>query len=105
MHGIAPMRKSRLRIRRRRDGVIEVRRRRLRDDVFFSDAAVLLALLFGCSLFIVALTAVLVTSPVLIAATAAFLLPGVCGSLLARSAARIGRSPSPAPIPPPRRSA
>ncbi len=99
------MRKQRLRVRRRPDGVIEVRRRRLRDDVLVSDTVRLICLLAGCSLFIVALTAILVTSPVIVVAAAAFLLPGVWASSLARAAAHLAPGPSPAPVPPPRRSA
>jgi Flp pilus assembly protein TadB len=96
---------ARPRIRRRPDGLIELRRRRLRDDVLVSDTARLLVLLLGCTSFLALLTAALVVSPVILVAAAAFALPAVWACLLARAAARLTHAPGPAPAPPPNRAA
>ncbi len=77
---------TKLRILRRPDGVIELPRRRLRDSSVLRDAVVLLGLCLGCVAFIALISALIVESPVLLAATAAFLLPLVPAVLLARSA-------------------
>jgi len=76
---------TRFRIRRRPDGVIELRRPSLRDSEIVHDAAVLVGLLVGCGVFICALAAALVTWPLMIAVTVAFSLPGIWACVLARS--------------------
>jgi hypothetical protein len=75
-----------LRVVRRPDGVIELRRRRLRDSRYVKDAALLVGLCFVCLGFIAALATILVETPMLLAATAALVLPVVPAVLLARSA-------------------
>jgi hypothetical protein len=70
----------------RPDGVIELRRRRLRDSVAVKDAAVLVGLCVGCIAFIALLAAILVETPVLLVATGALVLPMVPALLLARDA-------------------
>jgi hypothetical protein len=75
-----------LRVVRRPDGVIELRRRHFADSRFVKDAALLVGLCIVCLGFIAALAAVLVESPMLLAATAALVLPVVPAILLARSA-------------------
>jgi hypothetical protein len=77
---------KRLLVLRRPDGVIELRRRRLRDSAAVQDAAVLVGLCLGCIAFIALLAAILVETPVLLVATAAFVLPMVPALLLARDA-------------------
>ncbi len=79
--------KTKLLVLRRPDGVIELRRRRLRDSVALQDAAVLVGLCLGCIAFIALLAAALVETPVLLVATAAFLVPMVPALLLARDPA------------------
>lgn len=92
--------KTKARIRRRKDGMIELRRRRLRDDVIVTDGAVLALLLLGCTLFLVLLAAALVVSPVVLVVAAAFLLPFVWASVLARIARHWAPAPRPAPASP-----
>lgn len=75
-----------LRVLRRPDGVIELRRRRFRDSRYVKDAALLVGLCFVCVGFIAALATILVESPMLLAATGALVLPIVPAVLLARSA-------------------
>ena len=75
-----------LRVLRRPDGVIELRRRRLRDSRYVKDAALLVGLCFVCVGFIAALATILVESPMLLAATGALVLPLVPAILVARSA-------------------
>jgi hypothetical protein len=82
-----------LRVLRRPDGVIELRRRRLRDSRYVKDAALLVGLCFVCVGFIAALAAILVESPMLLAATGALVLPIVPAVLLARSA-RLAPAPA-----------
>lgn len=77
---------TKLRVLRRPDGVIELRRPRLRDSRYVKDAAFLAGLCVGCLGFIAALAAILVETPMLLAGTAALLLPLVPAVLLARSA-------------------
>jgi hypothetical protein len=88
-------------VRRRPDGLVEIRRRRARDVVATPDAAVLLALMGGWLIFSVALVVTLVTSPILLAMTGGFVLLGAWGVSLVRP-----RALETAPVePPPRRIA
>lgn len=94
--------KKKLLVFRRPDGVIELRRRRLRDSVAFKDAVVLVGLCIGCIAFIALLAAALVETPVLLVAMAAFVLPMAAALLLARDpelapAAAAGRHPGSQP--------
>jgi hypothetical protein len=77
---------TKLRVLRRPDGVIELRRRSLLDSAYLKDAALLAGLCAGCVGFIAVLATILVETPMLLAGTAAFLLPVVPAVLLARSA-------------------
>lgn len=77
---------TKLRILRRPDGIIELRRRRLRDSVVIRDAVILAGLCIACVTFIAALAAILVETPMLLAAAAVLLLPVVLSVMLARSA-------------------
>ncbi len=77
---------TKLRILRRSDGIIELRKRRLRDSDVVRDAAILAGLCFVCVVSIAVLAAILVETPVLLAATGALLLPVALAALLARSA-------------------
>ena len=78
----------------RPDGVIELRRRRLRDSAAFRDLVLLSGLCAGCVLFICALAALLVETPLVLAATAALVLPVVAAVLLARSAGELTPAPA-----------
>jgi hypothetical protein len=94
------LRATRLRVLRRPDGVIELRRRRLRDSVAVKDAAMLVGLCFLCIGFIAVLATLLVETPMVLAATGALVLPVVPAVLLARGgelapAAAPRRSPRP----------
>lgn len=99
-------RMTKLRILHRPDGVIELRRRRLRDSAALQDLALLLGLCAGCAVFIFLLATLIVETPVVLAAAAAFLLPVASAVLLARgselthAAARSPRPRSPRPRPP-----
>lgn len=77
---------KRLRVIRRPDGVIELRRRRLRDSAAVKDVALVGGLCAGCVAFIAGLAALLVETPAVLAATGALLLPVVAAVLLARGA-------------------
>lgn len=90
---------KRLVIRRRPDGVIELRRRRLRDSRVVQDVGRLLALLLFCTFCIAAMAALLVTAPLVVVVAAAFLLPSVLVALYSRS-----NRLQPAPARPPPRS-
>ena len=99
MHKIARMRK--LLVRRRPDGVIELRRRRLRDDELVRDVARLLGMFLFCGVFIAALAAALVLFPLGFMVVASFLLPTVLVCLVSRVT---NLHPAPAAAhPPPRR--
>lgn len=88
-------------VRRRPDGLVEIRRRRARDVVATPDAAVLLALMIGWVLFAVTLVVTLVTSPILLAMTGGFVLLGAWAGAMVRPEALQA-----APLdPPPRRIA
>jgi len=87
-------------VRRRPDGLVEIRRRRARDVVATPDAVVLLALMGAFLLFCAALVVTLVTSPILLAMTGGFVLLGAWGASLVRPGAL-----EPAVEPPPRRIA
>ncbi len=91
---------TKLRILRRPDGVIELRRRRLRDSAVVRDVAIVGGLCVGCVAFITLLAAIIVETPAVLAATGALLLPVVAAVLLARSAelAHVtARTPAPRP--------
>lgn len=88
-------------VRRRPDGLVEIRRRRARDIVVTPDAAVLLALMGGWLLFVAVLVVTLVISPILLAMTGGFVLLGAWGVAISRPATL---SIAPAP-PPPRHAA
>lgn len=85
-------------VRRRPDGLVEIRRRRPRDVVATPDAAVLLALMAGWLLFVAVLVVTLVTSPILLAMTGGFVLLGAWGVAITRP-----QTLSVAPAPPPPR--
>jgi hypothetical protein len=93
---------KRLRILRRPDGVIELRRRRLRDSAEVRAAGLLAGLCVVCIGFIAAIAALLVETPLVLAGAGALVLPFVPAVLLARSAelapaaARSGPRGSPA---------
>ncbi len=90
-----------LRIRRRPDGVIELRRRRLRDDELVRDVARLLGIFLACAVFIAAMAAALVVFPLGFVVVASFLLPAVLAAFVARVT---DLHPARAPAhPPPRR--
>jgi hypothetical protein len=76
---------TKLSLLRRPDGVIELRRRRLRDSVAVKDAAVLIGLCLLCIGFIALLATILVETPLFLAATAALVLPFVPAVLVART--------------------
>jgi hypothetical protein len=76
---------TKLSISRRPDGVIELRRRRIRDSVAVKDAAMLIALCLLCVGFIALLATMLVETPLFLAATAALVLPFVPAVLVART--------------------
>ncbi len=61
-------------VRRRRDGLVEIRRARARDLVVTSDAMVLLGMLAGWLLFMVVLVMSLVFDPPLLLVAAWFIL-------------------------------
>jgi hypothetical protein len=91
--------------RRRSDGLVEIRPRRVRDLVASADAPALVALtasflVFGVAL--VSLVALLLVSPILVGIAGGFVLLGAWGGVLARPLAP-ARSPSFEP--PPRRAA
>jgi hypothetical protein len=75
-----------LRVLRRPDGVIELRRRRLRDSAEVRFAALLAGMCVLCLGFIATIAALLVESPFVLAGAAALVLPFVPAVLLARSA-------------------
>jgi hypothetical protein len=77
---------TRLRVLRRPDGVIELRRRRLRDSAAMRYAALLTGLCVVCLGFIATIAVLLVETPFVLAAAGAFVLPFVPAVLLARSA-------------------
>lgn len=96
---------TKLIIRRRPDGVIEVRRPRLREDQTMRELATLLGLCAGCLAFIASLAILLVMSPVVLTATAAFALLGVPSVLVARSVSLVPATTRPPSPPPPHRAA
>lgn len=77
---------KRLRILRRADGVIELRRRRLRDSTDVRAAALLAGLCVVCVAFIATIAALLVETPLVLAGAGALVLPFVPAVLLARDA-------------------
>jgi hypothetical protein len=89
-------------IRRRPDGVIELRRRRLRDNELVRDVTRLLGMFLFCGVFIAALAAALVVFPLAILVAAAFLLPSALAYVLGRS---LDLHPATAPARPPTRPA
>jgi hypothetical protein len=103
MHGIVPM--SKLIIRRRPDGVIEVRKPRLRDDRTMRELTVLLGLCVGCVAFIATLATLLVMSPVVLTATAAFALLGLPTVLITRNVHLVPATARPPSPPPPNHAA
>jgi hypothetical protein len=74
------------RVFRRPDGVIELRRSRFVDSRYVKDAALLTGLCLVCMGFIATLAAMLVETPMVLAAMGALVLPLVPAILLARSA-------------------
>jgi hypothetical protein len=82
--GAVVMRTARL--RRRPDGVIEIRRPRVRDVVLAPDVGVVLILFFGCLLFLTALVAALVEFPYTLWFAGVCLALGLWGAREARSA-------------------
>jgi hypothetical protein len=103
MHHFSSM--QRLRILRRPDGVIELRRRGLRDSAVVRDAAILAGLCLVCVVSIAVLAAILVETPLLLAATGALVLPVAAAALLARSAELVHASAHPPRPRPPGRAA
>ncbi len=87
-------------VRRRHDGLVEIRRARWRDLVLTSDAAVLLGMLAGWLLFVATLVMALVFAPLAIGVAALLVLLFVADGG-ARSAPRLVE----APVPPPPRGA
>lgn len=76
---------TKLKISRRPDGVIELRRRGIRDSVAMKDATLLIGLCLLCLGFIALLATMLVETPLFLAATAALVLPFVPAVLVARA--------------------
>ena len=73
-----------VRIRRRSDGVIELRRTRLRDAAIAPDAAVLAAMLIATIGFLTLVATTLVESPLLVTIPSALALVGFWGGGIAR---------------------
>jgi hypothetical protein len=90
-----------LRIRRRPDGVIELRRPRLRDAVVTPDAAILLALFVGSLAFMVLVAVMAVASPGLVVVPGSFALLGLWAGSFARKV-RLETASAEASPPPPR---
>ncbi len=87
-------------VRRRRDGIVEIRPRRLRDAFRGFDANFPAVMLGSFGAMLVTIYAALI-SPILVAIAGFFVAIGVWGGWLARSTRR---APAPA-LPPPRRAA
>jgi hypothetical protein len=104
---LAMKKATKLRILRRPDGVIELRRRRLRDSAEVRGAALLACLCLICIGFIAAIAAMLVETPLVLAGAGALVLPFVPAVLLARDAelgtatVRARRQGGPSPAGPP----
>jgi hypothetical protein len=75
-----------VRIRRRSDGIIELRRTRLRDVAVGPDAAILAAMLIGTVAFLTLVATTLVESPLLVTIPSALALVGFWGGGVARRA-------------------
>ena len=84
-------------LRRRPDGVIEIRRHRVRDLVLAPDVGVVFVLFFGCLLFLTALVAALVEFRYALWVAAFCLALGLWGAREARSArvAEVRKAPRP----------
>ena len=87
---------AKLRVLRRPDGIIELRKPRLRDRSMVVDAAMLLATCAGCIGFIAAVAALVVKMPGILAIAAALALP-------LAAAIAVTRDPALAPAPARRR--
>ena len=90
---------TKFRVLHRPDGIIELRRRRLRDRSIVRDVAILVGLCIGCVAFIALLATILVETPLLIAASAVLLVPVALSLLLTKHA---GLEPAHAHQPVPR---
>jgi hypothetical protein len=83
-------------VRRRRDGIVQIRRPRARDVVATPATAALLTMLLAFLAFTAAFVATLVEAPLLLVVAGAFVALGAWGGMLARASA-----PQPAPADPP----
>jgi hypothetical protein len=84
-------------IRRRRDGLVEIRRLRARDVVLTADAAVLLGLLAGWFLLTVVLVIALVFDPPFLAVAAWFVLAAAVEHRRARTPRLVAVAATPPP--------
>jgi hypothetical protein len=93
------------RVIRRSDGLVEIRRRRARDLVLSPVNAVLAAMMLTALLFLTALVAILLVSPILAAIAGGLLGIGAWGSWLVNGTRDVAPAPV-SPVPPrPRRAA
>ena len=89
-----------VRVRRRADGSVELRRARLRDAALGPEAAILAAMLIGTIAFLTLVATTLVESPLLVTIPSALALVGFWGGGVARRARDANDGSDDGPEPP-----